>query len=554
MHLQIQKSEDGSQKSEVRSQRSRVRISAFCFLFSVLLIAGGCSKSPDHQPSTINHQPSAPTPLAPDSVLRVHWVGKQTLGTAASAYSFMRLWNLPETKQVEAQLLGKLCNAPWQRAANEPPAANNASAALQPLLDDILNEETCLEVRESNGAQQLVLAVRVNNTSATRWMVNLADVLSSLEGTFPTKRGPGWFLNSARTKTAYELERAGAWIVVGAAKGTNGLFQEIVARIGREQSPFTVTATNHWLAADVDLRWLGTTANIQHSTFNAQLPKGRMSLVVSGDGANTVTTGELVFPEPLQMNLAPWKFPKAQVQGPVVEFGAIRGLGPWLPDQVFTWADARTPLQMHFAAVDGRANEFAKLAEAFLPKGNAWLANHGLGTLAKTPGTSGIIWKDLPMIAPHLTATSDSLLTGGLVPNPEPGTNAPVDIYPRPTLDELLATLASKTNLVAYQWETTGARAESMHFLGQILRVSTRHPQMPAGTASSVWLQNVRQRLGNCTTLVTLTAPNRLAFERTSTTGFNAVELHLIADWMESPLFPRGSYTGLSPIGPASAK
>ena len=279
-----------------------------------------------------------------------------------------------------------------------------------------------------------------------------------------------------------------------------------------------------------------------------------MTLVVSGDGANTVTTGELVFPGPLFMNLAPWKFPKAQVQGAIVEFGAARGLGPWLPDQVFTWADASTPLQMHFAAVDGRADEFAKLAETFLPKGNTWLANHGLGTLAKTPGASGIIWKDLPMIAPHLTATSDTLLTGGLVPNPEPGTNAPIDIYPRPTLDELLATLASKTNLVAYQWETTGARAESMHFLGQILRVATRHPQMPAGTASSQWLQNVRQRLGNCTTLVTLTASNRLAFERTSTTGFNAVELHLIADWMESPLFPRGSYTSLSPIGPAPAK
>ena len=346
--------------------------------------------------------------------------------------------------------------------------------------------------------------------------------------------------------------------------GTNALFQEIVARIGREQVPFTVTTASHWLTVEADLNWVCEEVGGRRSEVGRELP--RVSLVISGDGANTVTTGELTFAKPLALNLEPWAFPKNQVQGPVIGFSAVRGIGSWLtksktwsdlklgraPNQIFTWADARAPLQMHLAAPSETAKETANsLGETFLAHGNAWLAEHGLGSLGQLPASSGVIWKDLPLIAPYLSATSDGLLTGGLIPNPEPGTNAPMDIYPRPTLDELLANLSSRTNLVAYDWETTGARAESFHFLGQILRVATRHPQMPANTPSSEWLQSVRQRLGNCTTTVTLAGPNRLAFERKSTTGFNAAELHLIADWMESPEFPRGLYATRSPVGPA---
>ena len=546
MHVQIQKSAVSGQKAAGGlSAFQRFSISAF----AGLLLISGCSKSPDQQRSTNNPQPSVPTPLAPDSVLRVHWAGKQKLGVAASSYSLMRLWNLREGRMLEMDLLAKLSSAPWQRPANEPPAANNASTTLRPILNDILNEECCLEIREDAGSQQLVFAIRLADKLAAQWHRDLATVVSSLEGTYPTKRAGGWFMNSPKTKTTYELERAGEWVVFGAAKGTNSLFQEIVQRIGTGQSPFTITVADHWLAADADLNWVKSEVGGQRSEVGGKLP--RLSLVVTGNGAETVTTGDLTFSAPLNMNLAPWKFPTAQMQEPLIQFGAARGLGPWLPDQIFTWADARTPLQMHFAAVDGRANEFAKLAESFIPKGNAWLTDHGVGTLGKSSSANGIIWKDLPMIAPYLTATSDSLLTGGLVPSPKAGTNVPVDIYPRPSLDELIADISSRTNLVAYEWETTGSRAESIHVVGQILRFATRHPQMPANTASSEWLNAARNRLGNTKTMITLTAPNRLSFQRTSSTGFNVVELHLLADWMESPMFPRGSYTGLSPIGPA---
>ena len=565
MHQQIQRAEIRNQKSEGGGQRAAGSVSVFqCFsisAFAALLLVSGCSKSPtaDLRPPTS----ASPTPLAPDTVLRVHWAGKQTLGVAASSYTLMRLWNLPEGKQLEMNLLEKFSTAPWRLATNH--TANNASLALRPMLYDVINEESSLEVRQVTGQpEQLVLAIRLDDEQTKDWRKGLADVLTSTEGGYPTSRARGWSLKSPRSQTTFELERAGGWLVIGMTTGTNALFQEIVARIGREQAPFTVTTASHWLTMEADLNWVCEEVGGRRSEVGRELP--RVSLVISGDGANTVTTGELTFAKPLALNLEPWAFPKNQVQGPVIGFSAVRGIGSWLtksktwsdlklgraPNQIFTWADARTPLQMHLAAPSKAAKETANsLGETFLTRGNVWLAEHGLGSLGQLPASSGVIWKDLPMIAPYLSATSDDLLIGGLVPNPQPSATPPAAIYPRLSLDELLANLSSRTNLVAYDWETTGARAESVHVLGQLLRAILRHPQIPAGTPSAQWLQAARPRLGNTTTLITLAAPNRLAFERKSTTGFSAMELHLIADWMESPEFPRGFYSTLSPVGPA---
>jgi hypothetical protein len=49
--------------------------------------------------------------------------------------------------------------------------------------------------------------------------------------------------------------------------------------------------------------------------------------------------------------------------------------------------------------------------------------------------------------------------------------------------------------------------------------------------------------LGNSTTEVHLASPTQLSFVRTSTVGFTGFELEFVADWLESPDFPRGLHT-----------
>jgi hypothetical protein len=111
----------------------------------------------------------------------------------------------------------------------------------------------------------------------------------------------------------------------------------------------------------------------------------------------------------------------------------------------------------------------------------------------------------------------------------------------------LLYQVLSATNLVAYDWETTGPRIEQLLFTGQFLRMVTGLPQVPPKSAGVAWLQAIESKLGNCVTAVTKTGPAQLSLTRRSTYPLTALELHLLVDWLESPQFPRGLHTLLAP-------
>jgi hypothetical protein len=104
---------------------------------------------------------------------------------------------------------------------------------------------------------------------------------------------------------------------------------------------------------------------------------------------------------------------------------------------------------------------------------------------------------------------------------------------------ELLREVTSRTNLVCYDWELTGPQLEAWFYTGQAFRLLSFRDQLPPACASVKWFQAVPPKLGNCATAVTRTAPDELSFMRRSSIGFSSVELHLLADWLESPQFPR---------------
>ena len=93
----------------------------------------------------------------------------------------------------------------------------------------------------------------------------------------------------------------------------------------------------------------------------------------------------------------------------------------------------------------------------------------------------------------------------------------------------------------------TGPRIEGLTAIGQMLRFSTRHARMDQSSASFLWLRHTKTNLANCATIVTLTGPSTLSFARNSTIGFSGLELHFLADWLESPQFPDSFHTLLAP-------
>ncbi|MGA9777573.1 MAG: hypothetical protein WBS33_04815 [Verrucomicrobiia bacterium] len=538
---------------------------------SVFFFGMGCEKSGPGGPSAA----ATPTPLSPDTVVRVHWLGRNDLGITAGAYYFMRIWQLPQSGQVEIQSLARLSSAPWRLLQGENAVTNQAGALLYPLLADVVWNESWFEIRQtSDQPAEYLLAIRLDAAHEQLWQTNLAAVAESLTGLHPLPAPDGrfgWSLEKHEAPAHMALTRVGQWTLVSAGPAQNALLAEVTARIQQDHTPYVSQKPDDWLEAYADLprltsllpRSVGaemtrlgllTSSPVVSADWN--LP--RISLAITGDGGHVLTHAELTFSKPLAVGLQPWTVPTNLIHEPLVTFTAARDLKPWLascktwdhlqvgppPDQIFSWALPDGLFESYFAAplpdADGQVRA---LAGSLLQKSNPWLAAHGYVGFAPGPDSNGVTWGNSSSIRPFVESVAadgtGGVAYGGLIPEIGAATTTNL-FYRHPSFPELLQEMSGRTNLVYYHWELTGARIQSCLYIGEFLCAITRHPPLSLDSASAVWLKTVMPRLGNCTTAITLTGANQLSFDRQSTLGFTAAELNLLAVWLESPQFPYG--------------
>jgi hypothetical protein len=527
----------------------------------IVVSGAGCKKS--------GPVAGAPSASSAGTVARIHWLGKKQLAAGTNAAALLDIWNLPESAKLEAQTLDKLSLAPWRLLRGEAATTNAPGALLRPLLGDAVQEECYVEVRAAtNQPGELAFAIRLSDERARLWETNLAAALESLTGIRPSPAAEskslnpqpstlnlrqGWSLKKHQAPNLIELVRAGEWTLVGAAQDTNATLGDLLARLQRDRTPVAAPATNSWLEADLDLRWLASALSIAWSP-----PEGwpTMSVAVTGDGQSVRTSGKFDFPRPLALELEPWNIPTNLIQEPLVNFTALRGIRPWLaslktwndlqlgapPDQLYCWALQGIPLQIYFAApLPDATNQVKKLTGLLVKKVNPWLATNGMGSFESSQDSNSVTLTGIPFLSPSIQSVAVDGIPfgfGGLFPSP--GTN-------QPPPGELLLTVSSWPNLVFYEWEITGPRVQAWIYLSQTFRLITHYPQLPIDSAGLTLLKNVGSKLGNCVTTVTKTGPGQISFIRQSSAGFTALELHLLADWLESPQFPRGLHTFLAP-------
>ncbi len=521
--------------------------------FVALLLASGtgCQKSG-------SVSPVAPaTTLSPETVASVHWLGKKRLGITAGAYYFARIWQQPQSAQLERQTLIKLATAPGQWLPGGTNLTADACSRLWWLLNDIVQEESYLEIRQpANGSGETVFAIRLNQAQREQWRTNLPVVLEPLTGprTVVSPEQDGWSLKTADALNLIELTRVGDWTLVGASAGENLLLADLAARIRRDGAPFVSSGTNLWLEAGLDLPRLAAVfpalnfqplgaakQNEGGSTFN------RLDLSVSGDGGNVITRARLVLSKPFSSSLEPWRLPLDLVHEPLTSLTAARGLQPWLadwfvwrdlqigmpPDQFCLWSLAGGSYQIYLAA-PLPASGVSALTDRLLQNGNPWLATNGYISFDRAPDGNGVTWGNLPDIKPFIKfagTDSQGWLFAGLLPD----TNSAALPPPAGLVQDILR----RTNLVYYDWEVTGPRLQPCLQLAQTARLVTRQPQLPMDSVSLNWLAMLISRLGTSATIINRTGPAELTLYRRSTIGFTAPELHLLAGWLESPQFPR---------------
>jgi hypothetical protein len=185
----------------------------------------------------------------------------------------------------------------------------------------------------------------------------------------------------------------------------------------------------------------------------------------------------------------------------------------------------------------------AQLNESLLQNPGLWLAANGSGHLERSLEFNSLTWLGLPFLAPNLRSEGDFVF-GEFFPNAGRKRALP---------DELLQPLG-ETNLFYSDWEITSPRVSAWFYISQTLRVVLRKSQLPAQSVAMSWLKTQTNTLGQCTTAVFESGPEQLACFRRSSIGFTAFELHLLADWLESPQFPRGLNTFFTPLQTARGR
>ena len=526
----------------------------------LLAFGGGCNKSvsPDAA-SDAAPKPSVsadPVPAASSNMIaRLHWLGKKQLAAEKNAAHLMTIWNLPESIRLETQTLDKLSLGlfGFPNGTEPPPgrtnpislsaqiATNQLASKLRPLLDDILQQESYVEVRRAGSEArngEIAFAIRIDPNRATLWQNNLAALQE--QGTWMTQ------LN---------VTRAGDWTLVGysASGGTNGLLADFAARIQRDHKPFAPGPANSWIEAQVDPHRFAAAF-----ALGRQLPGmvPNVNLSVTGDGSNVVSRGQLTFPKPLPFQIEPWNIPTNLIYGPLHSVAAIQGFRTWLsgskvwkelgistPNQAFFWAQQPAPFLTYAAFPEPDCtNAAARIADLLATKGNPWLSNNAWGEFQKSPVGDGVkCTAGSPLFAAFIRAETKpegQFLLAGFNPVMSTGEGPP---------NWLAKDLLTQTNLVLYEREATGARVGSWLYLGQALRLLFYRSQLPFESAALDWIKASAGLLGFCKTTCVRSGANELSFERRSGVGFNSFELQLIAEWLESPAFPRSLHVLLAP-------
>ncbi len=173
---------------------------------------------------------------------------------------------------------------------------------------------------------------------------------------------------------------------------------------------------------------------------------------------------------------------------------------------------------------------------------NQWITNNAYGSVTYSSDQKAITWSPVPIAAPSLRGVESldgDFLLASLAKETPPGGG--------PQLQEMAARVTSITNLCYFDREKTGERLHQWLFMSQLARITCRRAQIPTNAVTLGFLSAVTPKLASSATEVAQTGPGTLSFARKSQLGFTGFELNLLADWLESPEFPRGLHTLLAP-------
>ena len=244
---------------------------------------------------------------------------------AGSAYYFVRLWDLPESKRLQDASLNKLALATWH-FYGQSTASGTPETFLRPVIDDLVRSEVFIELRQAPGrTAEAVIAVHLSDRQAGSAFTNLAASVQLLSGLAPASlvQDPhSWVVRTPRSPGLIELRRVGRWTLLGLAETENALLAEVADRIQKESRPAPPLKLQ-WLTGQVDLPRFTKAIGLTEPGLES-LP--RLSFEITGDGARVLSTARIHFPRPGSRSIRTLDGARNLIHETLTSFTAIRGV------------------------------------------------------------------------------------------------------------------------------------------------------------------------------------------------------------------------------------
>ena len=490
-------------------------------------------------------QAGAQTAAGGDLLLQCRFAGTAVLFANTNAAKLKRMATMAPAEELRAEAAAKLARAgaQWlqQRRAEGFPAG--AQAILQSFAGDLSLNGFHLEARGAAGASaEWALAVVLPPDRAAFWESEWGRLAA---GAAKPPNPQDWEARASGGPQWVRFTRTGGLVVVGGGPNKPVLQPRLVQefKTGACQAP---ALSPFWLEATADLKRLGWLP----ASFSG-LAWPLTHLTVSNKADVVRWNLQMLFAEPHGWRAEPWQIPAKLMFDPLVSFTAAQGVGPvWkevltlaglpvqpAPAHYYGWAQAQTPFQTYFATPwNGGSNQLRSWVPP-LQHLIGSLPPSGAGQIGWATNRGHVAWTQLPYLAPTLSTAQ----TGGrdyLV-----GTLFPTLRTRNPAPQELLSQVASRTNLVYYDWELAQERSIQWRQLFQLFEMIDRKPFTGSNYASHRWLTQAAPLLDNCVTEAVASSPRQITVQRKSQTGFTGFELVWLTHWIESEAFPKWGIT-----------
>jgi hypothetical protein len=356
-------------------------------------------------------QSSRKNPAGP--LYRHHFVGSIEVNRSTNAAKLKEIWALPASRALQEQISGKLARVPHQvlKAAQTGP---DHAELFSPLIDDLLRQESYVEIRDRSKKSEAVLAINLDDARARIWQTNLAKALTSWKqgnpADFTVGTNKGWQITRGQAPRLVQVFRAGQWVVVGVGHDDLTLTAAALEQIGKTGRPVGAM-TNDWLDLIVDLPAIKSRFPL---LATQELPLAHLSL--GGLGGTLRTEGRFTYAEPVNWKYEPWKVPMQTATEPLISFTVARGIAPMLknspafrelglnevPNQYCVWGQQHEYSLTSLAVpVSNATNMITRMAHTLPPLAQKAMPGH-YGHFLWVSNRAEIIWQGLPFVVPRI--------------------------------------------------------------------------------------------------------------------------------------------------------